>query len=165
MTCRHQIKSKPSSSSPPPTFPPPHSPPSSYNTSPNSSSTRQSSARTTPPLHFHQAHEVRQCRAGGVRGRSDETDSPLRPTSARPPQRKRAPCAKISYFCSAECQKAAWKKHKRRRARRRRGWRPVRQICGCCTRARATSASRGQGRAGDGPTSVVLSFLRGDSVF
>jgi len=70
---------------------------------------------------------------------------------------------KISYFCSAECQKSAWKKHKK-----------------TCKAPTTPSASEAELRvlhegmlllnrciqepgAGDGPTSVVLDFLRSDS--
>jgi len=70
---------------------------------------------------------------------------------------------KISYFCSAECQKSAWKKHKK--------------TCKAPTRVVASEADlralhKGmlllnrciqEPGAGDGPTSVVLDFLRHDS--
>jgi len=69
---------------------------------------------------------------------------------------------KISYFCSAECQKTAWKKHKK--------------VCKPPTSPPATEAElrtlhKGmlllnrciqEPGAGDGPTSVVLDFLRND---
>jgi len=67
---------------------------------------------------------------------------------------------KISYFCSAECQKSAWKKHKK--------------TCKAPTREAANEAELRvlhegmlllnrfiqEPGAGDGPTSVVLDFLR-----
>jgi len=70
---------------------------------------------------------------------------------------------KTSYFCSAECQKSAWKKHKK--------------TCKPPTTPPATEADlralhKGmlllnrciqEPGAGDGPTSVVLDFLRRDS--
>jgi len=70
---------------------------------------------------------------------------------------------KTSYFCSAECQKSAWKKHKK--------------TCKAPTRPPTTEAElrtlhKGvallnmciqRSGAGDGPTSVVLDFLRVDS--
>ena len=71
---------------------------------------------------------------------------------------------KTSYFCSAECQKSAWKKHKK--------------TCKAPTRVSASEAELRvlhegmlllnrciqEPGAGDGPTSVVLDFLRRDSV-
>jgi len=70
---------------------------------------------------------------------------------------------KTSYFCSAECQKSAWKKHKK--------------TCKAPTRVAASEAELRvlhegmlllnrciqEPGAGDGPTSVVLDFLRLDS--
>jgi len=70
---------------------------------------------------------------------------------------------KTSYFCSAECQKSAWKKHKK--------------TCKAPTREAANEAELRvlhegmlllnrciqEPGAGDGPTSVVLDFLRCDS--
>ena len=70
---------------------------------------------------------------------------------------------KTSYFCSSECQKSAWKKHKK--------------TCKAPTREAANEADlrilhKGmlllnrciqEPGAGDGPTSVVLDFLRNDS--
>jgi len=67
---------------------------------------------------------------------------------------------KTSYFCSAECQKSAWKKHKK--------------VCKAPTREAASEAELRvlhegmlllnrciqEPGAGDGPTSVVLDFLR-----
>ena len=67
---------------------------------------------------------------------------------------------KTSYFCSAECQKSAWKKHKK--------------TCKAPTREAASEAELRvlhegmlllnrciqEPGAGDGPTSVVLDFLR-----
>jgi len=67
---------------------------------------------------------------------------------------------KTSYFCSAECQKSAWKKHKK--------------VCKASTREAANEAELRvlhegmlllnrciqEPGAGDGPTSVVLDFLR-----
>ena len=67
---------------------------------------------------------------------------------------------KTSYFCSAECQKSAWKKHKK--------------TCKAPTREAANEAELRvlhegmlllnrciqEPGAGDGPTSVVLDFLR-----
>jgi len=67
---------------------------------------------------------------------------------------------KISYFCSSECQKSAWKKHKK--------------VCKAPTREAANEAELRvlhegmlllnrciqEPGAGDGPTSVVLDFLR-----
>jgi len=67
---------------------------------------------------------------------------------------------KTSYFCSAECQKSAWKKHKK--------------TCKAPTTPPATEADLRalhegmlllnrciqEPGAGDGPTSVVLDFLR-----
>jgi len=67
---------------------------------------------------------------------------------------------KTSYFCSAECQKSAWKKHKK--------------TCKVPTREAANEAELRvlhegmlllnrciqEPGAGDGPTSVVLDFLR-----
>jgi len=69
---------------------------------------------------------------------------------------------KTSYFCSAECQKSAWKKHKK--------------TCKAPTSPPATEAELRElhkgiallnmciQRAGDGPTSVVLDFLRDSGV-
>jgi len=71
---------------------------------------------------------------------------------------------KTSYFCSSECQKSAWKKHKK-----------------TCKAPTGVVASEAELRvlhegmlllnrciqepgAGDGPTSVVLDFLRSDSI-
>jgi len=70
---------------------------------------------------------------------------------------------KTSYFCSAECQKSAWKKHKK--------------MCKAPTIPPASEAELRvlhegmlllnrciqEPGAGDGPTSVVLDFLRSDS--
>jgi len=71
---------------------------------------------------------------------------------------------KTSYFCSAECQKSAWKKHKK--------------TCKSPTRVAASEAELRvlhegmllllsrciqEPGAGDGPTSVVLDFLKTDS--
>jgi len=70
---------------------------------------------------------------------------------------------KTSYFCSAECQKSAWKKHKK--------------VCKAPTSPPASEAELRvlhegmlllnrciqEPGAGDGPTSVVLDFLRLDS--
>jgi len=70
---------------------------------------------------------------------------------------------KTSYFCSASCQKSAWKKHKK--------------TCRAPTRLAASEAELRilhegmlllnrciqENGAGDGPTSVVLDFLKVDS--
>jgi len=72
---------------------------------------------------------------------------------------------KTSYFCSAECQKLAWKKHKK--------------TCKPPTNPPATEADLRvlhegmlllnrciqEPGAGDGPTSVVLDFMRSETVF
>ena len=70
---------------------------------------------------------------------------------------------KTSYFCSSECQKSAWKKHKK--------------VCNAPTSPPASEAELRilhegmlllnrciqEPGAGDGPTSVVLDFLKSDS--
>jgi len=76
------------------------------------------------------------------------------------PTTKSCARCKTSYFCSAECQKSAWKKHKK--------------VCKAPTREAANEAELRvlhegmlllnrciqEPGAGDGPTSVVLDFLR-----
>jgi hypothetical protein len=76
------------------------------------------------------------------------------------PTTKACARCKTSYFCSAECQKSAWKKHKK--------------TCKAPTREAANEAELRvlhegmlllnrciqEPGAGDGPTSVVLDFLR-----
>ena len=148
-------RSETCSGSPPSTSPPPPSPPNSDNTTPSSLSTKRSTAHNTvcqfiKHMKYDKAELV-------------EVEDVLKPTRqcvvCKTSTTKACGNCQTSYFCSAECLKSGWKKHKK--------------TCKPPTSPPATEAElrtlhKGmallnmciqRNGAGDGPTSDVLGFL------